>query len=57
MHAVARPVNVLKLPAVADVATLASVGVRRVSTGGSLARTAYAAMRHSAEELLAELPR
>jgi len=57
VHAVARPVNVLKLPAVADVATLASVGVRRVSTGGSLARTAYAAMRHSAEELLAELPR
>ena len=34
VRAVERPINVLKLPAVPDLATLAGVGVRRVSTGG-----------------------
>ena len=56
VRAVERPVNVLKLPSVPDVATLASVGVRRVSTGGGLARTAYSAMSQAAKVLLAELP-
>lgn len=56
VRAVERPVNVLKLPAVPDVATLASVGVRRVSTGGGLARVAYSAMRQAAQSLLDELP-
>jgi 2-methylisocitrate lyase-like PEP mutase family enzyme len=53
---VERPINVLKLPAVPDLAALAGVGVRRISTGGALARTAYTAMRDAAAALLAELP-
>jgi 2-methylisocitrate lyase-like PEP mutase family enzyme len=36
------------------VAELASVGVRRVSTGGSLARSAYGALLAGATELLGE---
>ena len=56
VRAVERPINVLKLPAVPNLAALAGVGVRRVSTGGGLARTAYSAMRHAAEALLEELP-
>jgi 2-methylisocitrate lyase-like PEP mutase family enzyme len=56
VRAVERPVNVLKLPAVPDLASLAGVGVRRISTGGALARTAYTAMRDAAAALLAELP-
>ena len=56
VRAVERPINVLKLPAVPDVAALASVGVRRVSTGGGLARAAYSAMHHTAKDLLAQLP-
>jgi 2-methylisocitrate lyase-like PEP mutase family enzyme len=56
VRAVERPINVLKLPAVPDVAALAGVGVRRVSTGGGLARAAYSAMRAAAKDLLAQLP-
>ncbi len=56
VRAVERPINVLKLPAVPNLAALAGVGVRRVSTGGGLARTAYSAMRHAAAALLEELP-
>lgn len=56
VRAVERPVNVLRLPSVPDVATLASVGVRRVSTGAGMAHVAYAAMTAAAEALLAELP-
>ncbi len=56
VRAVERPINVLKLPAVPGLAALAGVGVRRVSTGGGLARAAYSAMRHAAEALLDELP-
>ncbi|MET0831519.1 MAG: isocitrate lyase/phosphoenolpyruvate mutase family protein [Acidimicrobiia bacterium] len=51
--AVDAPVNVLLLrdgPAVPD---LAAVGVRRVSTGGSLAFAAYGALAAAARELLA----
>jgi len=46
------PVNVLALPNGPSVAELASVGVRRVSTGGALARAAYGALVSGARELL-----
>ncbi|MCU1380849.1 MAG: 2-methylisocitrate lyase, partial [Acidimicrobiales bacterium] len=46
------PVNVLAMPGGPAVAELASVGVRRVSTGGSLARAAYDELRRAATELL-----
>jgi 2-methylisocitrate lyase-like PEP mutase family enzyme len=42
--AVGRPVNVLLLAAGPSVAELAGVGVRRISTGGALARVAYGAL-------------
>jgi len=45
------PVNVLALPNGPSVSELGSVGVRRVSTGGALARSAYGALLTSAEEL------
>ena len=45
------PVNVLALPHGPSVAELASVGVRRVSTGGALARAAYGALLAAAQEL------
>jgi 2-methylisocitrate lyase-like PEP mutase family enzyme len=47
------PVNVLALRAGPSVPQLAEVGVRRVSTGGSLAWAAYGAMVDAARELLA----
>lgn len=47
------PVNVLARVDGASVAELASVGVRRVSTGGSLAFTAYGALAEAGRELLA----
>jgi 2-methylisocitrate lyase-like PEP mutase family enzyme len=50
--AVAVPVNVLALPGTPPIGELAAAGVRRVSTGGSLARTAYAAARDAAAALL-----
>jgi 2-methylisocitrate lyase-like PEP mutase family enzyme len=53
---VGRPINVLRLPGTPPLGDLAAAGVRRISTGGALARTAYAAMRAEAEQLLAELP-
>ena len=46
------PVNVLALPHGPRVAELASAGVRRVSTGGGLARAAYGALVSGARELL-----
>ena len=46
------PVNVLALPGGPTVAELAEVGVRRISTGGSLARAAYGALMIGARELL-----
>lgn len=52
VRAVGIPVNVLALPTGPTVAELASVGVRRVSTGSSLASAAYAALLDGARELL-----
>ncbi len=46
------PVNVLALAGGPPVPELASAGVRRVSTGGALARAAYGAMLAGAKELL-----
>lgn len=48
---VSAPVNVLALPGGPTVSELASVGVRRVSTGGALAWAAYGALREAATEL------
>ena len=45
------PVNVLALRHGPSVAELAALGVRRVSTGGGLARAAYGAMMAAAREL------
>lgn len=53
VRAVDRPLNVLVRPGGATVAELASVGVRRISVGGSLAWVAYAAVVAAAEELQA----
>jgi len=52
VEAVGVPVNVLALPDGPTLAQLASAGVRRVSTGGALARSAYGALLTGAEELL-----
>jgi 2-methylisocitrate lyase-like PEP mutase family enzyme len=46
------PVNVIALPGGPTVAELGAVGVRRVSTGPSLAKAAYGAMVRGAQELL-----
>ena len=45
------PVNVLALPSGPSVAELEQAGVRRVSTGGALARYAYGALLTAAAEL------
>ena len=45
------PVNVLALPVGPSVPELAAAGVRRVSTGGALARAAYGALLAGAAEL------
>jgi len=50
-----KPVNVLLL-APLQVADLARTGVRRVSTGGALARRAYSTLEEAADELLATQP-
>jgi 2-methylisocitrate lyase-like PEP mutase family enzyme len=49
--AVGAPVNVLLLPTGPTVPELAALGVRRVSTGGWLARAAYGALARAAREL------
>jgi 2-methylisocitrate lyase-like PEP mutase family enzyme len=54
VEAVGVPVNVLALPAGPSVAELASLGVRRVSTGGMLARAAYGALVSGAREVLSD---
>ena len=46
------PVNVLALPHAPTLAELASVGVRRISTGSLLAGSAYGALMTGARELL-----
>jgi 2-methylisocitrate lyase-like PEP mutase family enzyme len=53
VQSVRLPVNVLALPGAPSVAELASVGVRRVSTGGALASAAYGTLVAGAQELLA----
>lgn len=50
--AVAAPVNVLALPGGPPTSRLAELGVRRVSTGGALARAAYGSLVTNATELL-----
>lgn len=50
---VAVPLNVLALPGTPSIAELAAAGVRRVSTGGALARAAYAELKRRATELSA----
>ena len=52
VRAVGVPVNVLALPDGPTIAELAAAGVRRVSTGGALARAAYGALAAGARELL-----
>ena len=54
VEAVGAPVNVLALPGGPTLEELASVGVRRVSTGSLLAGAAYAALVAGARELLDE---
>jgi len=54
VEAVGLPVNVLALRAGPSVAELASVGVRRVSTGSALAAAAYGALVAGARELQEE---
>jgi 2-methylisocitrate lyase-like PEP mutase family enzyme len=51
IDAVGVPVNVLALASGPSVTELVSVGVRRVSTGGALARAAYGALLAAATEL------
>jgi 2-methylisocitrate lyase-like PEP mutase family enzyme len=53
VEAVGVPVNVLALPTGPSIPELASVGVRRVSTGSLLAGAAYAALVAGAQELRA----
>lgn len=50
--AIGAPVNVLALPGAPTVPRMAELGVRRVSTGGALAWTAYGALAEAARELL-----
>jgi 2-methylisocitrate lyase-like PEP mutase family enzyme len=54
VRALAAPVNVLALPASPTLGELASVGVRRVSTGSLLAGAAYGALTTGARELLSD---
>jgi 2-methylisocitrate lyase-like PEP mutase family enzyme len=50
----ATPVNVLALPGAPSVSELGELGVRRISTGGALAKAAYRAMMAGARELLTD---
>jgi len=54
VQAVGAPLNVLALPASPSIGELASVGVRRVSTGSLLAAAAYGALTAGARELAGE---
>lgn len=54
VEAVGVPINVLALPHGPTLSELASVGVRRVSTGSLLAAVAYGALERAARELLLE---
>ncbi|NED96028.1 isocitrate lyase/phosphoenolpyruvate mutase family protein [Phytoactinopolyspora alkaliphila] len=50
--AVDAPLNVLAVPGIPPVAELGAAGVRRISTGGSLAWVAYGALASAGRELL-----
>jgi 2-methylisocitrate lyase-like PEP mutase family enzyme len=50
VRSVDRPVNVLVLPNAPDVATLAELGVKRISIGGAFAYVAYSALVEAANE-------
>jgi 2-methylisocitrate lyase-like PEP mutase family enzyme len=52
VKAVDVPVNVLRMPGTPPLADLAAAGVRRISTGGALARIAYVAATEAARALL-----
>jgi 2-methylisocitrate lyase-like PEP mutase family enzyme len=52
VDAVGTPLNVLAVPGIPPIPELASAGVRRVSTGGSLAWVAYGALVAAGRELL-----
>ena len=52
VEAVLIPLNVIASPNGPSIPELAALGVRRVSTGGSLARAAYGAIASAADELL-----
>jgi 2-methylisocitrate lyase-like PEP mutase family enzyme len=54
VDAVGVPVNVLALASGPSVQELAAAGVRRVSTGGALARFSYGALLEAAHELLSQ---
>jgi 2-methylisocitrate lyase-like PEP mutase family enzyme len=54
VDAVGAPLNVLALPNGPTIAELADLGVRRVSTGSALLRSAYGAFLKVATELLAD---
>jgi 2-methylisocitrate lyase-like PEP mutase family enzyme len=49
-----KPVNLLANAPFVTVAEAASLGVRRVSTGGTLARTAWAGFLAAAQEIASE---
>ncbi|MEV6867659.1 isocitrate lyase/phosphoenolpyruvate mutase family protein [Streptosporangium subroseum] len=53
VEGVAGPLNVLAGPGAPTVATLAGLGVARISLGSSIAQAAYAVARSAARELLA----
>jgi 2-methylisocitrate lyase-like PEP mutase family enzyme len=52
VESVPAPLNVLAVADVPPVPELAALGVRRVSTGGALAWSAFGALRDAARELL-----
>jgi 2-methylisocitrate lyase-like PEP mutase family enzyme len=52
VNATDAPINVLAMRHGPSIPELAELGVRRVSTGGPLARAAYGALQRAAEELL-----
>jgi len=52
VESVGLPVNVLARPGTPDVATLASVGVKRISVGGAFAWVAMGALVEAARELM-----
>jgi 2-methylisocitrate lyase-like PEP mutase family enzyme len=54
VESVGVPVNTLALPVAPSITKLASVGVRRVSIGSSLASVAYGALVAGAQEILTE---